>query len=147
MLLVTLLANRVLSSAALATPDDALKSWAAALKRGAIEDVLKSYEDSKEVVTIQSSGRVRKGIAEVRKEWELAFNEVAFDDIALNDLVARRNGDVAWATCRFRALTTRKSDQARFKLEIDTSFALTRSADTWRIAFEPSTAIVDVPRV
>ena len=69
-----------------------------------------------------------------------------FDKVVLEDLVVRQQGQVAWAICRFKADTTRRSDQSRWRLEIRTSFVLKQSDHGWKIVLEHSSPIAGVER-
>ena len=129
------------------TPEGFLRQWAFALSEGTVDDMTAFYEDSSDTLAIQSTGRVRAGTAEIRKEYESAFEEVVFERVTLGDLTVRQSRDVAWATCRFEALTSRKVDHAKWTLEVYTSFVLKRSGKTWKIVLEQSTPIAGVPRV
>ena len=129
------------------TAEDTLHEWAAAFSEASVEKMVGFYEDSKDVLAIQSTGRVRRGAAEIRKEYEAAFDEVIFDKVTLADLRVRQSGDVAWATCELRANTTRKSDTTGWTLRVYTSFVLKLSGDTWKIVLEQSTPIAGVARV
>ena len=105
------------------------------------------YEDSNDVIVIQSTGKIRKGIGEIRKEYESAFHEVVFEKAELENLIIRHDGDLAWAACRFRADTKTKQDNSTWILEIYTSFLLKRTNGKLRIILEQSTPIDGIPRV
>lgn len=127
--------------------EDFLREWAKALCAGELDGITSFYEDSEVVVAIQSTGDVRTGRAEIRREYDSAFREVIFEDVRLEKLQVREGSDVAWATGRFKALTRRKSDSTKWKIDIYTSFVLKRADETWWIVLEQSTPIVGVPRV
>jgi ketosteroid isomerase-like protein len=129
------------------TPEDVLNQWAKAFGSAKVTSMADFYEDSKDVVVILSSGSMVKGGAAVQRVYEEAFEEVAFESVALDSLRVRQAGDVAWATCRFKADTLRHSDKSRWKLDIYTTFVLKRSGGSWKIALEHSSPIADVPRV
>ncbi len=129
------------------TPEGFLREWASGLSEGSVDDMTAFYEDSKDTLAIQSSGHMRKGTAEIRKEYQSAFEEVVFERVTLGDLTVRQNRDVAWATCRFKALTLHKVKNTKWTLEVYTSFVLKRSGKTWKIVLEQSTPIAGVPRV
>ena len=129
------------------TPEGFLREWASALSEGSVDGMTAFYKDSKDTLAIQSTGRVREGTAEIRKEYESAFGEVVFERITLGDLTVRQSRDVAWATCRFKALTLHKVENTKWTLEVYTSFVLKRSGKTWTIVLEQSTPIAGVPRV
>jgi len=124
-----------------------LYKWAGTLTHGSVDKMVSFYEDSRDVLAIQSTGRVRKGAAEIRKEYEAAFAEVQFEGASLADLVVRRSGDVAWATGELRADTIRRSDSTQWTLRVYTSFVLKFSGETWKIVLEQSTPMAGVPRV
>ena len=129
------------------TPEDFLREWASGLGEGSVDDMTAFYEDSKNTLAIQSTGHMRKGTAEIRKEYQSAFKEVDFERVTLKDLTVRQNRDVAWATCRFKAQTLHKLKNTKWTLEVYTSFVLKRSGKTWKIVLEQSTPIAGVPRV
>jgi ketosteroid isomerase-like protein len=129
------------------SPEESLRAWASVLCKGSLADVVGFYDDSEDTLAIQSTGRVQKGITEIRKEYESAFEEVVFERVTLADLTVRQDGDAAWATCRFTARTSRRADKTKWTVEVYTSFVLKRSGKTWRIVLEQSTPIADVPRV
>ncbi|MHC4560894.1 MAG: YybH family protein [Planctomycetota bacterium] len=129
------------------TPEGFLREWVSGLSKGSVDDMTAFYEDSKETLAIQSTGRIRKGTAEIRKEYQSAFEEVVFERVTLGDLTVRQNRDIAWATCRFKALTSHKVKNTKWTLEVYTSFVLRRSSKTWKIVLEQSTPIAGVPRV
>lgn len=124
-----------------------LHRWAASFSEGNADAIVAFYEDSKDVLAIQSTGQVRKGTAEIRREYEAAIDEVEFEQVTLENLTVRQSGDVAWASCEFRANTLRHFDQTRWTLRIYTSFVLKRAGTTWKIVMEQSTPIAGVPRV
>ena len=129
------------------TPVGFLREWASGINKGSVDDMTAFYEDSRDTLAIQSTGRMRKGTAEIRKEYQSAFKEVVFEHVTVGDLTVRQNSDVAWATCRFKALTLHKVQNTKWKLEVYTSFVLKRSGKTWKIVLEQSTPIAGVPRV
>lgn len=123
-----------------------LLRWAEALTVGDLDLVVAMYEDSDDVVAIESKGTVRKGIDEIRAMFEGAFKEVMFEEITMDPLKVRASGDVAWAYCRLKASTRVKKDGARWLLEIRGSFVLKRCEDSWEIAHEHFATIAGVPR-
>lgn len=130
-----------------ATAEEVLRKWAVALSEGSVDKMAAFYEDSEDVLAIQSAGRVRGGPAEIRKEYGAAFQEVVFERATLADLSVRQSGDVAWATCELRANTIRNSDNTKLTLRVYTSFVLKFSGRTWKIVLEQSTPIAGIPRV
>ncbi|MHC4166305.1 MAG: YybH family protein [Planctomycetota bacterium] len=129
------------------TPEGFLRKWASGFGEESVGDMTAFYEDSKDTLAIQSTGHMRKGIAEIRKEYESAFGEVIFERVTLENLKVGQDRDVAWATCRFKALTLHKVKNTKWTLEVYTSFVLKRSGKTWKIVLEQSTPIAGVPRV
>jgi len=129
------------------TPEESLREWASVLCKGRVTEVVAFYDDSEDTLAIQSTGRLRKGTAEIRKEYESAFEEVTFERVTLGDLTVRQDGDAAWATCRFVAQTLRRADKTKWTLEVYTSFVLKQSGKMWKIVLEQSTPITGVPRV
>ena len=130
-----------------ACPKESLQQWAGSLLDGKLDETVAFYEDSKEVVAIQSTGKVRKGTAQIRKEYQAAFGEVVFEKVSLESLSVRQNGDVAWATCEFKADTRVKADQRAWLLHVRSSFVLERSAESWKIVLEHFSPIAGIPRV
>ena len=129
-----------------ACPKEFLQQWGGSLLDGKLDETVAFYEDSKEVVAVQSTGQVRKGIGEIRKEYQAAFDEVVFQEVALESLSVRQNGDVAWATCEFVADTLLKADQSEWVLHVRSSFVLQRSEKRWKIVLEHFSPIAGVPR-
>ena len=129
------------------TVENFLKEWTASLQTGNVDQMAGLYEDSNDVTIIQSTGRIQKGIAEIRKEYEKAFDEVVFEKAELKNITIRNQGDVAWATCRFRADTSTKLENSAWTLEIFTSFVLKHTGGKWSIVLEQSTPIADIPRI
>ncbi|NQV36272.1 MAG: TIM barrel protein [Phycisphaeraceae bacterium] len=130
-----------------ATAESFLQAWASGFGKGSVDDMTAFYEDSKDTFVIQSTGRARKGTADIRKEYQSAFEEVVFERVTLGDLTVRQQGDMAWATCRFKALTSHRVTHTKWTLEVYTSFVLKRFDNTWKIVLEQSTPIAGVPRV
>ena len=128
-------------------PKEFIEQWAESLLDGKLDETVGFYEDSKEVVAIQSTGKVRKGITQIRKEYQAAFDEVVFHEVSLELLSVRQSGDVAWATCEFKADTRLKADQTAWVLHVRSSFVLERSAKSWKIVLEHFSPIAGVPRV
>jgi len=129
------------------TPKQSLQRWAASLLDGELDRTIAFYEDSRDVVAIQSRGHVRKGLAAIREEYQAAFDEVVFQAVSLEELRVRQNGDVAWATCQFKADTLLKSDKTKWTLHVRASFVLQRSSDAWKITLEHLSPMAGVPRV
>ena len=113
------------------TAENFLKEWATSLQTSDADKMAGLYEDSNDVIAIQSTGQIRKGIGEIRREYEKAFNEVVFEKAELQNITIHRKGDVAWSACRFKADTTVKQDNSTWTLEIFTSFVLKRTGGKW----------------
>jgi len=113
-----------------------LLRWAEALTIGDLDMTVAMYEDSDDVVAIESRGTVREGIEQIRAMYEGAFKEVVFEKVTLDPLKVRASGGVAWAHCRLKASSRVKNDGARWVLEIRGSFVLKRCEDSWEIALE-----------
>ena len=126
---------------------ETLHDWALAFRAGSVDEMVAFYEDSDDVLAIQSTGRVRKGTAGIREEYEAAFAEVIFEKATLANLTVRQSGNVAWATCELRANTVRVSDNTKWTLRVYTSFVLKLTGKTWEIVLEQSTPIAGIPRV
>jgi uncharacterized protein (TIGR02246 family) len=131
----------------LPSPEDTLRQWGKAFKEGRLTDVMAFYQDSERVLAWESSGKTRKGRAEIRAMYEEAFAEVVFESITLSALDVRQCGDAAWATCRFTADTVLRADGSRWTLDVRASFVLQREKDAWMIAFEHFSTVEGVPRV
>ena len=67
-----------------------LDEWAASLQTGDVDKIAGLYEDSNDVIAVQSTGIVRKGIGEIRKEYENAFSEVTFEKVELQNITIRQ---------------------------------------------------------
>ena len=130
-----------------ATPEEFLQQWAKSQLDAELDATAAFYENSDEVVAIQSTGKVRKGIAEIREEYQAAFDEVVFQEVSLGSLSVRQRGDVAWATCELKSDTLLKSDETQWVLHVRSSFVLQRSEDTWKIVLEHFSPIAGIPRV
>ena len=63
------------------SPEEFLQKWTKALLQSEVDRVVTFYENSNDVVMVQSSGQVRKGISEIRKAYESAFNEGVFQKV------------------------------------------------------------------
>jgi uncharacterized protein (TIGR02246 family) len=124
-----------------------LKEWAASLQTGDVNKIASLYDDSNDVIAIQSTGIVRKGIGEIRKEYENAFREVIFEKTELQNLIIRQQGQIAWASYQLKADTMVRQSGEAWILEIYTSFVLKHSGGQWRIVLEQSTPIAGIPRV
>lgn len=127
--------------------EDALRQWAEVLRSSKVAEMVILYEDSEHVVALESSGKVRQGAAAVRKMYQEAFDEVVFKRTTFDALKVRESGDVAWATCRFKADTVVRADQSRWTLQIQGSFVLKREKGAWKIVLEHFSPIGGVPRV
>lgn len=95
----------------------------------------------------ESRGTARKGIAEIRKMYEEAFDEVVFERVDLTSLNVRQSGKIAWATCRYKAETVVRADHSRWTLEVRASFVIKQDNDSWKIVLEHFSPIEGVPRV
>ena len=111
------------------------------------DDTLAFYEESEEVVAIQSSGHMWKGISRIRKEVQGRFGQIVIQNVTLGSLLVRQHGDVAWATCELRGNMLLKSDNTEWTWQVRTSFVLRRSGKTWKIVLEHSSPLADVPRL
>ena len=123
-----------------------LLQWAEAVTAGDLDLVVAMYEDSEDVVAIESKGTVLKGIEQIRAMYEGAFKEVVFEKVTLDPLKVRASGGVAWAFCRLKASSRVNEDGTRWMLEIRGSFVLKRCEDSWEIALEHFATIAGVPR-
>jgi ketosteroid isomerase-like protein len=133
--------------AAAASPEEVLRDWTKAWRTSKVAAMAAFYEDSKDVVAWESSGKVRDGAAGIRQMYEDAFNEVVFDAASMEELKIRQEGNTAWAHGRFRADTTVRADKSRWRLHVRSSFVLKRDGDTWKIVFEHFSPLADIPRV
>jgi uncharacterized protein (TIGR02246 family) len=127
--------------------EEALGAWVAAFRSAKVADMTACYEDSEQVVAIESSGKVRQGAAAIRKMYEEAFAEVEFDEVKLEALQVRESGDVAWATCRLKAETVVRADRSRWTLHVQGSLVLKRDDGGWKIVVEHFSPIAGIPRV
>ena len=128
-------------------PEDALRQWAGTFQSSDIVKMVAFYEDSQQVVAIESTGKMHRGAAAIRKMYAEAFEEVEFERVSLEILSARQNENIAWATCRLKADTVVRTDKSRWSLQIQGSFVLKRDKGIWKIALEHFSPIPGVPRV
>jgi ketosteroid isomerase-like protein len=124
-----------------------LNSWASAWRAGDVDRVLSFYERSKDVVAIASSGRRYDGALGVRRMYEEAFNEAEWRQVELRDVKVLRDGNLAWATCRFQAEALVKPSDAAFVFTSQGSVVLRRSGDGWKIVLEHFSPIASEPRI
>jgi uncharacterized protein (TIGR02246 family) len=129
------------------TPKQFLESWAEAWKSNNVDKLLSFYENSKDVVTVSSSGHLHKGTAEVRKMYEAAFGEATWERVTLEGLEIRHDGNVAWGTCRFKADFAPKAGKEKLIFASQGSFVLHKQGESWKIVLEHYSPIADVPRV
>jgi ketosteroid isomerase-like protein len=135
------------SPAAAASPEGVLRDWTKAWRTSKVAAMTAFYEDSKDVVAWESSGKVREGAAGIRQMYEEAFDEVIFDAASLEELKIRQDGNTAWAHGRFKADTTVRADKSRWRLHVRSSFVLKRDGESWKIVFEHFSPMADIPRV
>jgi ketosteroid isomerase-like protein len=105
-------------SASAASPEEILRDWTKAWRTSKVAAMTAFYEDSKDVVAWESSGKIRQGAAGIRQMYEDAFEEVVFDSAVLEELKVRQEGDIAWAHGRFKADTTVRADKSRWVLHV-----------------------------
>ena len=130
------------------TPKEAIQRLAkAAVTAKEPADVLRFYDESEDLILIESSGHQHKGYAAVKKEFQKVFREVAIFELEVTEMTAKQLQDVAWVTCRQRAKFRVLADDNKFQLEVRTTFVLKRHKDAWRIVLDHSSPIVDVPRI
>jgi ketosteroid isomerase-like protein len=130
-----------------ASPEEVLRDWTKTWRTSKVAAMTAFYENSKEVVAWESSGKVRQGTTGIRQMYEDAFTEVVFDTAALEELKVRQDGNIAWAHGWFKANTTVRADKSRWVLHVRASFVLKRDGDTWEIVFEHFSPLADIPRV
>jgi len=130
-----------------ASAEATLRQWAKTILSSDVEAMTAFYERSESVTAIESTGDQRHGIDSIHKMWEVAFEEVVFESVTLDDVSVRTDGDIAWATCRFDAGTRVHDDDTRWRLRIQGSFVLRKTNGGWKIALEHFSPMRDVPRV
>jgi inhibitor of cysteine peptidase len=128
------------------SPAKTLQEWVEAFKTGDVETMLTFYEDSADVVAIESSGKLRRGSAGIKAMYEEAFEEVVVQCAELTELKVREQDETAWASCRMIADSQLKADDKLWRLEVYGSFVLRRSDGRWRIALEHFSKTADAPR-
>lgn len=128
-------------------PTSLIEAWRHAFLDRDVDAMVACYEAGGASTLMHSTGQVLIGSRAIRTDYETAFASTVFDDVTidLGDLVVE--GDVAWVTGRLRMLTRPSVGDARWKLEINTTFVMRRSGQHWRIAHEQSTPVQGVPRV
>ena len=97
------------------TPEDFLQQWASGLSHGSVDEMTGFYKDSEDTLAIQSTGQVRRGTAEIRKEYESAFAEVIFEQVTLDDLAVRQKGRGPPADSRHTRYKKRKTRNGHWK--------------------------------
>ena len=128
-------------------PASLLDSWRHAFLDRDAEAMGACYESDAGVMLMHSTGEVLVGARAIRSDYEAAFASTVFDDVTLDLREIVEAGDVAWVTGRLRMLTRPREGDARWRLEIHTTFIMRRSEGLWRIAHEQSTPIQGIPRV
>jgi uncharacterized protein (TIGR02246 family) len=128
-------------------PGAMLSSWAAAWRTGDIDKMLAFYEQSNDVVAIASSGRRYAGKAGVRRMYEQAFGEADWREVELRDVKVLQDGNMAWTTCRFKAVMRVKLNDTTLVFTSQGSILVRRSGERWRIVLEHFSPIADVPRL
>jgi ketosteroid isomerase-like protein len=128
-------------------PMDFLRSWAEAWSSGDVEKLMEFYDSAKETTAIESLGHVRRGPDEIRRMYEGAFEELAFERVRLTPIAQGRHDSVAWVTCRYRADIQPKLDNSQHVLEVLGTFVFKREGDGWKISMEHFSAIPGIPRV
>lgn len=129
------------------SPRAFLQAWADAWHDSDVDRMMAFYDTSEETTAIESLGHVRKGPAEIRKMYRGAFDELIFDRVTLTSVTQGRNGDTAWATCRYKADIRLEGADEKFVLEVLGSFVMRKANDSWKITLEHFSTIPDVPRV
>lgn len=126
---------------------DVIEQWRGAFLARDIVAMAACYEPGDEVVLIHSTGQMLVGCEAIRADYEAAFAATVFDDVRFDPYACGESGDMAWASGRLRMLTRAPVGDARWTLEIHTTFHLRRRAGKWRIVHEQSTPIAGVPRL
>lgn len=126
---------------------DVVAQWRGAFLARDIQAMTACYEQGDGVVLIHSTGELLAGFEAIRADYEAAFASTAFDDVVFDTYECGQSGDMAWASGRLRMETRAAEGDARWILEIHTTFVLRRRAGRWRIVHEQSTPIAGVPRL
>lgn len=129
------------------SPEDLLRTWAATWLASDVDKMLSFYSKGKEVTAIESLGHIRRGSIEIGEMYRGAFDELTFDRVTLTPLAQGQRGDVAWATCRYRADIRIKEDNSKYVLEVRGSFVMRKDKNSWKIVLEHFSTIPDTPRV
>jgi len=128
-------------------PRQFLDQWAAAWKTGDADKMMAFYDQAKQTTAVESLGRIRRGPGQIRKMYDVAFDELEFDRVTLTPVVQQHLGDAAWGTYRYRAEMRLKSDERPLVMEVLGTFVLTKRKSGWKIAMEHFSTISGVPRV
>lgn len=130
-----------------ATPKALLDAWCQAFLQRDVDAMVACYEPGESILLMHSTGQVIVGSDAIRGDYEAAFGSTIFDQVGLELGDVASEGDVTWVTGRLRMLTRPAVGDAKWQLQINTTFVMRRSQGRWRIAHEQSTPVMGVPRV
>lgn len=124
-----------------------LGAWAEAWRAADIDKMMAFYEDSRAVVAIESRGVMHRGSAAVKMMYQNAFAELAWEKVGVEDVEVSQEGNVAWATFRWKADATAKKPVMPLSFDVRGSMVFKWDGRAWRIVHEHFSPIADVPRV
>lgn len=122
--------------------------WIQALKSGDLEKMVTLYAAGDEVVAVESSGRVRKGGAEVREMYRAAFEELLFHDVDIDFLKTYVQDSYGTTYFTLRAICEIRGNKARLELYVQGTWALRKEKKGgWVIVLEHMSPIFGVDRI
>jgi ketosteroid isomerase-like protein len=124
-----------------------LEEWAKAWESNSVDKLASYYEESKELIAIDSLGRSHMGLAGVREMYAAAFGEADWQNVRVDRITLRAEGNFAWGVCRCRGDLTLKVDQQKLSFTSRGSFVLRRDGEHWRIAMEHFSPLAGEQRV
>ena len=124
-----------------------LPAWAETWRTADIDKMMAFYEDSRALVAVESRGVIHKGSAAVKMMYQNAFAELTWEKVGLEEIEVGQEGNVAWATFRWKAEATAKKPPMPLAFDVRGSMVFKWDGRAWRIVQEHFSPIADVPRV
>lgn len=127
---------------------DLSKAFAEAMKAGDIDKIMAIYLDSAEVLSIESSGKQRRGSEGLRTMYEAAFAEATWtraDFELIRTDVGAKDG-----FCYFRFIaegTYKKEGGGSFVLSTQGTWIVRKTKEGWRIVHEHMSPLDGIPRL
>lgn len=124
------------------------EGWVSALKSGDLEKMASLYDEGEGVVAVESSGRVRKGAAEIRDMYKAAFEELQFHKVDLDFERTHVEGKFGTTYFKLRALAEIRGNKAKIELYVQGTWVLRKEKKKgWVITQEHFSPIFGVERV